>query len=178
MKKLFRLLRYDWPLHFLLLVTNWLPDNVIILRLRGVIIRPFFKSCGSNLRVGRNLVFYNPSKIAFGSNVYIAYGSWLAASGSICVGDEVMFGPYVVVTDGNHTRIDGSFRYGEPERLHITISRGSWIGAHSIILGGVSIGKGSVVGSGATVIRGEYPDNSFLVGVPAKVKKLIGETIH
>ncbi|MCO5259133.1 MAG: hypothetical protein M9916_03230 [Crocinitomicaceae bacterium] len=57
MTNLIRLLRYDWPLHFVLLLTNWLPDNVVFLRLRGYLAHFFFLSCGKNLRLGRNLTF-------------------------------------------------------------------------------------------------------------------------
>jgi hypothetical protein len=35
LKKLYRLQRFDWPLHFVLLFTNWLPDNVFFMNLRG-----------------------------------------------------------------------------------------------------------------------------------------------
>lgn len=173
MNKISRLLRYDWPLYLVLFLTNWLPDNVIFLRLRGFLIRPFLKECGSNLRAGRNVTFNNPSGIHLGKNVFIAYGCWFAAAGSIHIGDEVMFGPYIVITAGNHARWEGSFRYGDDEILHIFIGRGSWVGAHATILGGVKIGKGSMVASGASVVRGEYPDNSLLAGVPAIVKKTI-----
>ena len=59
-----------------LLFTNWLPDNVIFINLRGRLARPFFKKCGKNLGIGRNVCFYNPSKMEIGTNVYIAYGCW------------------------------------------------------------------------------------------------------
>jgi len=109
----------------------------------------------------------------FGNHIYIAYGCWFLAGGEITVEDEVMFGPYVVTSAGNHMRLAGSFRYGEPERLNISIGLGTWIGAHTTIMGGVSIDNGSLVASGATVIRGEYPENVFLAGVPAVIKKVI-----
>ncbi|MGX4729979.1 DapH/DapD/GlmU-related protein [Pseudomonas corrugata] len=45
----------------------------------------------------------------------------------------------------------------------IVIGDGVWIGAHSIVLGGVSIGKGSVIGAGV-VISKDIPANSIIVG--------------
>lgn len=170
-KNLIRNIRYDWPLHFVLLLTNWLPDNVIFLRLRGLLAKFFLGSCGKDFRLGRNITIYNSSLMHVGDNVYIAFGGWFAAGGVINIEDEVMFGPYVVLSAGNHTRSNGSFRYGGSERLDITIGRGSWVGAHSTILGGAFIGKGSLVASGATVTREIYPDDSFLAGVPAIIKK-------
>jgi hypothetical protein len=51
--------------------TNWLPDNLIFLRLRGKLASPFFKSCGKRIGLGRNLTFYNPSIISIGNDDYI-----------------------------------------------------------------------------------------------------------
>ena len=108
-------LRYLWPLHLILLLTNWLPDNVFFLKLRGTLIKPFFGSCGKNLRVGRNVTFYNSKNLFIGSNVYIAIDNWFNASESIDIEDEVMFGPKSVITSSNHTKFKGSFRYGRPQ---------------------------------------------------------------
>jgi acetyltransferase-like isoleucine patch superfamily enzyme len=112
---MWQLIRYDWPLHFLLRLTNWLPDNVIFIKLRGMLARPFFRKCGTNLGIGRNVTFYNPSAIEIGSSVYIAYGCWFLGAGRLVIEDEVLFGPYVVISPANHTKINGSFRYGDSE---------------------------------------------------------------
>ena len=173
MSKYWRLLRYDLPLHFILFLTNWLPDNAPFLRLRGALAQPFFGTCGSNFRLGRNVTFYNPFRIHFGRDVYIAYGCWFLARDKIRIGNEVMFGPYVVLSTGNHTRLDGSFRFGPIKYLPISISDGAWIGAHSTILGGASLGKGCLVGSNACVTRGNVPDNAFVAGVPAGLKQIL-----
>jgi len=85
MNKLYRLLRYDIPMHFILLLTNWLPDNVIFIRLRGSLARPFFNHCGKRLGIGRNVVFYNPSNISIGNDVYIAYGNWFSSSFGVII---------------------------------------------------------------------------------------------
>jgi len=172
MKVLFHYLRYDWPLHFVLLLTNWLPNNVIFFQFRGTLARPFFGSCGPNLRLGRNITFYNTSSIDIGANVYVALGCVFLGVGEIHISDEVLFGPYVVLSSGNHTKHQGSYRYGLGEEVPITIGSGSWIGAHSTILGGATIGKGCVIGSNAAVTRGVIPDNAFAAGVPAIVKKI------
>lgn len=84
-----------------------------------------------------------------------------------------MLGPYIIVSAGNHMRMNGSYRFGPTEYLTIHIGNGSWIGAHTTLLGGSSIGKGCMVGSNACVTRGIYPDNSFIVGVPAVIKNVI-----
>lgn len=175
MKSLLRNLRYDWPLHFVLLLTNCLPDNVIFLRLRGALARPFLGSCGANLRLGRNITFYNPSQIHIGRDVYIAYGCWFVAGGKLLIESEVMLGPYVVISAGNHTKMNGAFRFGPIVSLDVVIGAGCWIGSHVTINGGVSIGKGCLIASNSALTKGEFPDQVFLAGIPATIKKKLAD---
>ncbi len=166
MSKLVRLLRYDWPLHFVLRLTNWLPDNVFFINLRGKLASPFFKRCGNKLGIGRNVTFYNPSAIEIGNSVYIAYGCWFLGAGELVIEDEVMFGPYVVVSPSNHTRIVQSYRFGHPVIKNIRIQRGAWIGAHSTLVVGAGVGAGSMIAANS-VLNVMVDDNLLFGGVPA-----------
>ena len=170
MNKVCRLIRHDWPLHFVLLITNWLPDNVFFIRLRGAMAKPFFKNCGKKPGIGRNVVFYDPSNIELGNWVYVAYGCWFSAGEGIEIGDEVLFGPYNVVATTNHTRHNGSFRFGTPKGSRVTIGNGCWIGANCTILQGSTIGRGTVIGTNS-VVTGSIPDNCLYAGNPGQVKK-------
>lgn len=162
-----RCFRHDWPLHFVLLLTNWLPDNTVFLRIRGALARHFLGSCGPNLRLGRNITFYNPSKIHLGRDVYIAIGTWFMAGGEITVGDEVLFGPYCVLVSSSHQRKGRSFRFGAPERLPIQIASGSWLAAHVTVTGGTSIGEGSLVAANSVVTK-DVPPDRVVAGLPAR----------
>jgi len=168
MNKVSRLIRHDWPAHFVCVFTNWLPDNVPFLRLRGAGLRPFLGSCGKNLRVGRNVTFYNPSQIFLGNDVFVAYGCWFMAGEKIRIGDEVMIGPYCVVSSSEHTRQGRSFRYGVQKSAPIVIGDGSWLAAHITVTAGVTIGSGALVAAGA-VVSCDVPDNVMAGGVPARV---------
>ena len=169
------LLRYDWPLHFVLFLTNWLPDNVIFLRLRGSLAGLFLGRCGKDLRLGRYLSFYNPSKIEIGSHVYLAYGCVLLAGNQpVCVGDEVTTGPYCVLASENHTRKNNSYRYGAPEAAPIFIESGVWLGAHVVVTAGVVVGRGTLVAAGAVVTK-DLPENVLAGGTPACVLKSFNE---
>lgn len=167
---MWRLIRYDIPLHLVLFLTNWLPDNVVFIKMRGALVRPFFKKCGRNLGVGRNVTFYNPSKIELGNSVYIAYGCWFLGAGNLVIGDEVMFGPYVVVSPSNHTKLGLSYRFGAPVEGNIEIGNGSWIGAHSTIVLGGNMGAGCMLAANA-VLTSSAEDNTVYGGVPAKIIK-------
>ena len=63
--------------------------------------------------------------------------------------------------------MDGQYVKSAP----ITIEDDVWIGAHSIILKGVTIGRGSVVAAGAVVTK-SFPPYSIIGGVPAKLLKM------
>ncbi len=172
MSKIFRAFRYDWPLHFVLLLTGWLPDNVLILRLRGFFASFFLGKCGNNLRLGRNITFYNSRNIFIGNNVYIAYGNWFSAGDVITIDDEVIIGPYCVFASSNHTKSFGSFRYGVPEYKPIRIEKGSWIAGQCSVLAGSHIGSGVLVAANS-VVSGLLSDNTMYAGSPAKSIKAI-----
>ena len=174
MNKFVRLFRYDLPLHFVLQLTNWLPDNVVFIRLRGRLARPFFKKCGNRLGIGRNVTFYNPSKIEIGSDVYIAYGCWFSSGLGIIIEDEVLFGPYNVIATSNHTRLNGSFRFGKAVGKQIRFKKGSWIGANCTILAGTILGNGSVIAANS-LAKGDIPDNCVFAGNPGEVKSYYNE---
>lgn len=57
-----------------------------------------------------------------------------------------------------------------------TIGDGSLVGIQAVILNGAKIGKNCVVGAGALVTEGkEFPDNSLIVGTPAKAIRSLSE---
>jgi len=168
MRRIGRSLRYDWPLHVVLFMTAWLPDNVVFLRLRGWLAHWFLGSCGRDLRLGRGIVFYNPRNISIGHHVYVAYGTWFSAGAEIRLGNEVLVGPYCVFASSNHTRLNGSFRYGPARQAPISVETGVWIAAQATITAGSTIGEGSLVAAGS-VVQSQIPSGSLAAGQPARV---------
>jgi carbonic anhydrase/acetyltransferase-like protein (isoleucine patch superfamily) len=69
---------------------------------------------------------------------------------------------------------------GHQAMLHgCTIGDGSLVGIQAVVLNGARIGKRCLVGAGALVTEGkEFPDNSLIVGAPAKVvRQLTAEDV-
>jgi len=66
---------------------------------------------------------------------------------------------------------------GHQAMLHgCTVGEGSLIGIQSVILNGAKIGKNCLVGAGALVTEGkEFPDNSLIIGSPAKAVRTLSE---
>lgn len=160
--------RYVLPIWFLQILTNWLPENQITIRLRGVFIKPFLGKCGKNLQLARNITFLNPHGITIGDNVYIATGCWIDGIGGLTIEDEVELSPFVVITTSTHCFKGNSVRFGGARKEPVVIGKGSWIASHSTVVLGCKIGSGSLIGANAVVSR-DIPDNVFAGGVPAKV---------
>ena len=59
-----------------------------------------------------------------------------------------------------------------------TIARNSLIGMGAVVLNGARIGKNCLVGAGAVVTEGkEFPDNSLIVGTPARALRTLDEKV-
>lgn len=162
-----RVLKYLW-FHFITLATDWMPDLSPVLRLRGFLLRPAFKRSGRNLQVARRVTINFPNRMEIGRDVYIATGCWLHAWGGIIVEDEVMIGPYAVLASGDHTQINGSYRYGSSRLAPISLCRGSWIAAHATVTRGVVIGRGALLAANS-VATNDIPAFSMAGGVPARI---------
>ena len=167
MKQLYYQLRYALPLWFAQLLTNWLPENRISIRLRGAMVRPFLGKCGRNLQLARDVTFLNSTGINIGDNVYIATGCWIDGMGGLKIGDEVKISPYVVIATTSHCFKDNSVFNGGSRRRPVTIGKGTWIASHAVI-SGAKIGMGAIVGANSVVSR-DIPNNVFAGGVPARV---------
>jgi acetyltransferase-like isoleucine patch superfamily enzyme len=94
----------------------------------------------------------------------------------IRIGRDALLANDVQLICGNHTfaRRDVPIRAQPPEGKPIVVEDDVWLGASTIVLGGVTIGRGSVVGAGAVVTR-SLPPYSIARGVPAKVVGVRGE---
>lgn len=133
--------------------------------------RKKFCKCGSNVRFSPHNSYFTYGSIEVGNNVFINTNAYL--SGSITIGDNVLFGPYVIVTNGHHTYdAVGKYIYaqGRPEKKAILIEQDSWVGARSIILQSAGVGEGSVIGAGSTVTK-KMPPYCICFGNPCKPVK-------
>ncbi len=79
-----RLVKYFW-FHLITLATGWLPDLRPVMRIRGFLLRPCFKSCGRNLQVARRVTINFSNRMEIGRDVYIATGCWIHAWGGVVV---------------------------------------------------------------------------------------------
>ncbi len=168
----------------------WKMIDIICRGMQRLIISPVKKrllgNCGNRvfLRKGTNFTWKN---VHIGNNVYVGSEAlFMCTRAKTYIGDNVMFGPRVVMITGGH-RIDVVGRYmisitdkeKSPEDDRDIILEGdNWIGANATILRGVTLGKGSVVAAGAVVTKDVAPF-TVVGGIPAKLirKRFDDETL-
>ena len=126
-------------------------DNVTISR--GVMIRPSSYYGGD---LGKGLVMGDHSSIG-------PYG-YVGCSGKITIGSNVMLGPKCSLFAENHVfgNTDATIKEQGVKQKGITIEDDCWIGSNTIILDGVTIGKGSVIAAGSVVSK-DVPAYSVLI---------------
>ena len=134
--------------------------SIIDMKAGGCIISPFYCDYGYNIHIGEgffsntNLVILDGAEVSIGNNVYIAP----------CVGIYTAGHPLDV------KRRNAGLEYAYP----IKIGNNVWIGAHSIILPGVTIGDNVVIAAG-TVVNRDVPSGMLIAGNPGKIIREINQ---
>lgn len=108
------------------------------------------------------------SRLSIGNRVAINIGCFFDLNDQIHIGDQVGIGHEVMILTTSHKLGTAIRRNGDLLKAPVTIEAGVWIGARSIILPGVTIGRGAVISAGA-VVNKDVPPNSLVAGTPAKV---------
>lgn len=121
----------------------------------------------SQIRIGERVIV-RPNSMFFGETAN-------DLKTSIIIEDDVMMGAGVQIHVNNHKfeRTDIPFiDQGYYPDEQVTVKKGSWLGANSILLPGVTIGEYSVIGAGSVVTK-SVPSGVVAVGNPAKIIKKI-----
>ena len=109
---------------------------------------------------GDNLTIYSKETInPIGGNRTVFQ---TISGGKIIIGNQVGIS-HGILCSRSEIRIEDNVLIG---KLSTVIKEGAFIGAHAIILKGVTIGKRSVIGAGAVVTK-DVPDNQIWAGNPA-----------
>ena len=133
-------------------------------------------SLDNHCRFGRDVVVETgpDGQIKLGNNVRINAGSTIVSYSNVTIADDCMIGEYVSIRDADHGLDPGQLIRLQPHNTKpIVIERDVWIGRGSVILKGVTLGKGSVVAANSVVTHDVEP-LTIVGGVPAKVIKQRG----
>jgi carbonic anhydrase/acetyltransferase-like protein (isoleucine patch superfamily) len=120
-------------------------------------------------------------QVSLGAGVSVWFGATLRGDNEpIVVGAGTNLQENVVChTDmGFPLTIGENVTIGHKAMLHgCTIGDGSLIGMGATVLNGAKIGKGCLIGAGALVTEGkEIPDGALVMGAPGKVVRMLDDT--
>ena len=110
-----------------------------------------------------------------GDDVDLALDVLLTTRGGLKIGDRSLIGYRTQILTANHEIPGKESRIADSGHKYSSVCIGEdcWVGANSVILPGVSIGKGSVIGAGSVVTK-DIEEYSVAVGCPARVVKRRG----
>ena len=135
------------------------------------IILELFGSVGINPFVGDNFHCDFGKNIHIGDNFHADYNCTMLDVAEIHIGDNCLIGPDVGIYTAGH-RLEPEGRVLDGYGIPISIGNNVWIGGHSVILPGVTIGDGAVIAAGSVVTKSVSP-RTLVAGNPAKIKKEI-----
>jgi acetyltransferase-like isoleucine patch superfamily enzyme len=171
---------------------------VVLDRIRAAVLRWRGARIGARTRVGSGCVVHRPwtlrtgercqfehnvfikaaadsARVELGREVFVGFNSELDVSDGLFIGDGVLIAPGCFITDHDHRRsplmtIASQGCESRPVRLEDDV----WLGAHVVVLAGVTIGRGAVVAAGAVVTEDVAP-MTVVGGVPARVISVRGK---
>lgn len=129
-----------------------------------------------NDRVYLDTEWKDKGYISIGESVYIGTGTTLFGHSGLEIGDHALLAQNITITPYSHIFDNPNefiIRQGGNTRK-VTLGRDCYIGMNTCVVYSADIGEGSVVGSGAVVVK-SIPPYSVAVGNPAKVIKRRGK---
>lgn len=114
--------------------------------------------------------------IHIGSRCKIGEYNHITACNRIIIGDGLLTGRFVLITDNSHGSLSLEESPLRPidrplvSKGEIVIGDNVWIGDKATILAGVHIGDNVIIGANAVVTK-DIPSNSVAAGIPAQVIK-------
>lgn len=143
------------------------PFGPLAKKIRYVLARQVSDHIGKNVNIEKGAYVLSDTVIGdnsgIGVNCEVAYG--------LTIGANVMMGPECLFYTHSHEFNKETRKFeGYTPVKPIVIEDDVWIGRRAIIMGGVTIGKGAVIGA-ASVVTKDVPAYSMVAGNPAVVKK-------
>ena len=118
---------------------------------------------------------FNKPTLTVGNNTHLGYHLVLNVGCDVTIGDNVLIADRVTIMtyDGHPANPAERHLPAPPESSRpVVIEDNVWIGACSIIMKGVRIGRNSIVVTGSVVTQ-KVPPDSLVIGNPARVFPLV-----
>lgn len=127
------------------------------------IARKLFGTVGKSFELWGQFFCEFGINIHIGNHVFINTGCVFLDAFDITLGNNVFIGPNVCLYTSNHAQEVDKRRDFIEYGAAIHIEDDVWIGGNSVVLPGVSIGRGSIIAAGA-IISEDIPPESKVLG--------------
>lgn len=132
--------------------------------IRTFVLRIFGAKVGSKAVLKPGVRVKYPWLLSIGDHSWIGEDVWIDNLVRVTIGDNVCISQGAYLCTGNHDWSDPAFGLlVEP----ITLEMYVWVGAHSIICPGVTIGRYGIAAAGS-VVSSNIPESEIHAGNPAK----------
>jgi UDP-2-acetamido-3-amino-2,3-dideoxy-glucuronate N-acetyltransferase len=81
----------------------------------------------------------------------------------VTIEDDAFVGPNVTFTNDMYPKVKGNWQL-----IKTTIKQGAAIGANSVVLPGITVGRNALIGAGSVVTK-DVSENAIVVGNPAEI---------
>jgi acetyltransferase-like isoleucine patch superfamily enzyme len=136
-------------------------------------------SIGKGTSVGDNswinvCIRDDKKRLFIGETVLIGRQSMISSADVLEIGDYNVFAPRVYISNTDHRYEDITkpiLLQGIPEDRKMVIEENCWFGINTVIMGGINIGRGSVIAAN-TVVNRSLPAFVVAAGNPFKIVKM------
>lgn len=114
------------------------------------------------------------TRIEIGDRVQMTWDCHIGAINRICIGNDVLIGSRVLITDHQHGEINAQALHLPPAKRPlyskgpVVIGNNVWIGEGVAIMPGVTIGDHVIIGANS-VVTASIPANCVVAGIPGKI---------
>lgn len=108
------------------------------------------------------------AEIKIGKSVFVGFNCEFDITAKLVIGDHVLIAPGCFITDHNHRHAANKLISEQGcESAAVILEDDVWLGAHVVVLPGLTIGRGAIVAAGSVVNR-DVESMSIVAGVPAR----------
>ncbi len=127
------------------------------------------KTCGHSVRIQEPVLIAQPEAVEIGDEVSFAAFVHIWGAGGVRIGARTMIGSHTAISSVTHDYTRSNM-HATVVLKRVEIGPDVWIGAHSMIMAGVTIGEGAVIGAGSIITHDVAPF-TIVAGVPARLLK-------
>jgi maltose O-acetyltransferase len=151
----------------------WGPGSIGC-KTRAFVLRKLGYQIGTGVRLSTDISIHSRHKhLSIGDKTFINKRVIFDTLAPVTIGKGCDIGFYSIFTTSQHALLS-DYKGSRPASASkpILIEDFVWIGCNVTVLGGVTIGKGSVVAAGSVVTK-DIPPNSLAMGIPARVVRAL-----